>query len=263
MSDEQPNHLRLIDALVRWGEQKLVECVRQEERKLTAYELHSFSRPKLTPPDEWAQPSNGRWLSASDCTFLLAAWEALEADFARRIEIGELYLEGVRSTTEPDAQPEAIPNAWAAELVFDFGRNTVMRGDRRYLSVTVSQTPSPWSSLDQVGSERSGPPTQITETTVRELSDEEVLILLEDHARRVVESKEYQALDPGITKVSFMPLILRKMRARAAAGELFDTLSAEAGALENWIQGKAPSHQTPTAGAIENSLRNPYKLLKP
>jgi hypothetical protein len=77
-----------------------------------------------------------------------------------------------------------------------------------------------------------------------------------------VEFDEFQALDPGITKVSFMPIILRKMRARAEAGAMFDTLSAEAAELERWIQDKAPSHQTPTAGAIENALRIEYKRLK-
>jgi len=99
--------------------------------------------------------------------------------------------------------------------------------------------------------------------TVRELSDEDVLFLLEEHARRVTESKSYPVLDPGITKVTFMPLILRKMQARAAAGELLSTLAAEAAMLENWIQEKAPSYQTPTAGTIENSLRQEYRRLKP
>ena len=106
-----------------------------------------------------------------------------------------------------------------------------------------------------------GAPAALRPEDLPNLSDEMVLALLEEHARRVVESPDAELFPPG--KISFMPLILRKMEARAAAGELLPELAGEAAWLAAWIKGKAPSHQTPTASTIENSLRSRYRPLKP
>ena len=93
------------------------------------------------------------------------------------------------------------------------------------------------------------------------LSDDTILALLEEHARRVVEGPDAKFVAPG--KVSVMPLVKRKMEYRAGKGELLPDLAGEAAWLEAWIKESAPSHHTPTAGAIENSLRAVYRGLAP
>ena len=118
MSEDERIQLRLLDALIQWTDPALVDQVRAEERKLIAYELNGFSRPKITPRNEWTQPTSRRWIGGHDTEFLLAAWHRLEEDFARRIEGEELFLEGVRSSPDQEARPEPIPPAWAAELTF-------------------------------------------------------------------------------------------------------------------------------------------------
>ncbi|HEY8609857.1 MAG TPA: hypothetical protein VIL69_01040 [Roseomonas sp.] len=59
-----------------------------------------------------------------------------------------------------------------------------------------------------------------------------------------------------------MPLIKRKMRHRAATGEMLPNLASEAAELAVWIGTKAVSHQVPTERAIENSLRQEYAVLR-
>lgn len=265
-SDERPT-LRLLDALVRWSDPGLVEKVREAERQLIPYELHQVQRPKLAPEHEWRKPTKDSWKIPTDFTFITAAWRSLEHDFARRIELEEIYLAGVPSDEVSATEHVPIPAVWAADLVFDFERNILSRKGRHYTAIRASQHPFPAPSAPvqheaatpQASQPELGP---ITPETVPNLSDEEVLLLLEEHARRVIAKDELKALDPGITKVSFMPLILRKMRARAEAGELRGSLTKEAAELETWIHDKAPSHQTPTAPAIENALRDEYRRLK-
>jgi len=256
MSDDGLRRLRLLDAVIEWCEPSLVERVRQEERQLTAYVLDDLRRPKLTPRHEWRQPTSNDWKAPRYSDQLLAAWADVERDFARRIEIGELHLAGVPAAADDDAPPVAIPNAWAANIAFDFDRNTARRGDRRYLAVTVGQAPiakTPEATADSPTPKRAA----ITEANVHELTDEEVLILLEDHARRVVEGPDAKLIAPG--KISLLPIIRRKMLHRADTGETRETLNAEAHALADWIATKVPSHQAPTASTIEKTLRADYK----
>ena len=253
------DHLSLLEAVTVWCDQRLVARVRDEERNFVAYELHQFPMPKLTHPTEWRQPTRRSWMVETDFTLLTAAWDVLTADFKTRIEQGGLYLEGVLSSEDPDAQPEAIPNSWAAELMFDLKANVVERRARRYLAVTVSKRPSAWIPVarqDPPGAPGGQP---LRADQIRVLSDEEVLELLEDHARRVVEN-EAPMMPPG--KISLIPIIRRKLEHRAANGLLAASVSEEAAVLEGWIADRLPSHQTPKAGTIENTLRKDYAALK-
>jgi hypothetical protein len=63
-------------------------------------------------------------------------------------------------------------------------------------------------------------------------------------------------------KVSFIPILRRKLQRRFELGENAPTLGAEAAALESWIKGKVDGHQTPTAGHIENELREDHRRLR-
>jgi hypothetical protein len=256
-----PRQLRLREALMEWCDPILVEAVRAEERLHTAYEMLSFRRGRLTSPEESRAARAREWhVDGNDFSKLIDAWKALERDLARRLEAGELFLTGVKLKPELTTEPQPIPGAWAADFAFDFPASVLMIRDMRFGSVTVSRNrPAAAAGPAVVAAGLSR--AEITANNVRDLTDDEVLVLLEDHARRVVDNNEFKALDPGITKVSLMPLILRKMRARAAAGELMDSLAGEAAELETWVQEKAPSYQSPTAGAIANSLRNHYRRL--
>jgi hypothetical protein len=58
-------------------------------------------------------------------------------------------------------------------------------------------------------------------------------------------------------------LIEDEHRRRAAAGELADTLVAEAEALLDWLRTTHPEHAPPTVRTIENNIRDDYRRLKP
>ena len=263
--------LSLSETLIRWTDPHLVANIRTEERRQPAASLHQFYRTMKTwvqilPNDDIGKGSGSGWAGPPDIGGLLSAWKALDRDIRQRIERGEFHLSGVRVAPIRDTTRSIIESIWAADFEFDFHLGRIKIEETTYVAIVANRGRSP----EPVNTFR-GPPSstlpgqarqQITPETVRALSDDEVLVLLEEHARRVVENAHYKALDPGITNVTFMPLILRKMRARAAAGELHDTVRSEAAALEEWIQLKVPSHQVPTAGAIENSLRNEYRSLK-
>ena len=268
----EPNELPLSDALIRWTDPRLVAAVCADERRHPAPSLQQFYRTmkellQICSDADLDHTSDDRDRGRQPDTLgLLNAWRALERDLRQRIERGVLHLRGVRVAPARERHRSVIESLWAAEFEFDFHVGRIRVGDAAYVGVVAVRGPAP-DEVDVANvtpSPNSKAPviTQITQTTVRDLSDEEVLLLLEEHARRVVANETYKTLDPGITKVTFMPLILRKMRARAAAGELLDTMRAEAAALATWIQQKAPSYQTPTAGTIENSLRNEYRHLK-
>lgn len=261
MDDSNPPvHLRLSEALVRWCAPELVAAVRSAECEHTAHELESTGFFTLANPSAWRQPLEREWmLGPPNFRRLFAAWNRLLDDFRRRIEQAEIYLEGALSTPDGATEAQAIPNTLAAELNFDFRRNTVSRGNQRYLAITASKTPSSWAPVEQQIEDYARQLPPLDGRTVRELSDEEVLLLLEEHARRVVEGGS-EMMTPG--RISLMPIIRRKMEFRAAQGELADSLAAECAILADWIFEKVPSHQVPTAGSIANSLRKAYEALR-
>ncbi|BDG74055.1 hypothetical protein [Roseomonas fluvialis] len=254
--------LSLLEAMTQWCEPRLVNRVREEERKFIAIELHRYFMPKLTHETEWSQPTSRSWMAETNYVFLTAAWNELTIDFRRRIERGEMYLRGVLSGDDPAAAIEAIPGFWAAELMFDLRANAVRRDSRTYLAVRVSkqapaEPPVAKNEVPPAAAEPRGPVTPLTAAT---LTDEEVFVLLDEYARRVVAEEGSPLRLP--VKVSFIPILRRKMRQRFATGEHALTLGAEAAALEEWIKTKVDGHQTPSAGHIENELREEHRRLK-
>ncbi|WP_431285591.1 hypothetical protein ACQW02_12645 [Humitalea sp. 24SJ18S-53] len=99
----------------------------------------------------------------------------------------------------------------------------------------------------------------ITAETVDLLSDDEVLVLLENHAMRVIHG-DAKLMPPG--KISLMPIVAGKLRHRAEANALLDTLAAESLWLTTWIESKIQLHQTPSQGTISKVLGSEYKALK-
>jgi hypothetical protein len=202
------------------------------------------------------------------------AWTALMLDLKQRIARGAIYLVGVQVEPEERLEPERIPSVWATDYSINPANSTIAGRHRRWLTVRASDSPfddvadsvSPAKAVEQAPMantqrEVAASPTPkreaITEANVYELTDEEVLVLLEDHARRVVGTPDAKLITPG--KISLLPIIRRKMLHRHAVGEARETLGAEADALAKWIATKVPSHQAPTASTIEKGLRRDYK----
>jgi hypothetical protein len=189
---------------------------------------------------------------------LKGAWKKLERSFRRQIADGRLSLRGAAITLNPATAPTPIPNAWAADCSFDFDRDRVAIGERVYGAVTVSCTPSVAAIINSAP--HSAAPGPITAESARRLTDDEVLLLLEEHALRAIKGPDAKLIAPG--KISLMPFVARKMRERAESGALLLTPRAEARYLAEWIAEKAPTHQTPKAATIEKVLRTEYGVLK-
>ncbi len=130
-------------------------------------------------------------------------------------------------------------------------------GMQRFATVTVPRTP-PQAGAPLVPL-RSTLPAQIDQTNVRTLTDDEVLHLLEDHARRVIEN---DALLIAPVEIFFLPRAAIKMKHGAQPGGLLPTMNAEALFLEGWVAEKVTHHQIPKMATIAKVLGPQYGVLK-
>lgn len=261
-----PERLSLREALERWCDPSLVEAVRAQERRKTAYEMDQVShRIQLTPKTERERPSDTRWMvGPPDYTRLIIAWRELESDLRQMISFGAIHLRGVQTRPQRRSDPEPIPSAWGGDAAFDFASSAVEFGEYRFTAVLCARHPfEPVPRKEQVPLPLPAPdilPAVIRPEDVPGLSDETILALLEEHARRVVEGPEVR-LGASLT-FSLMPLVQRKLRHRAVRGEMLMSLADETRWLADWIAEKAPSFHVPQAKPIENALRGDYNRLK-
>jgi hypothetical protein len=156
-----------------------------------------------------------------------------------------------------DQAAQAIRGAFASEFGFNFHENTVRFKGRRYVNVTLSQTPSPWAPFE-IGS--AAPTRILTAINAEDLTTDQIVGVIEEHARRVIQDPEAKLMPPG--KVSLIPLVRMKMQDRARRSELQSTLNGEAAWLAAWIAGKAEHWDTPKAKTIARSLGATYAMLK-
>lgn len=250
VSNDMTEGLTLLDAILRWGNPAFVEAIRAAERRHTLHELRSFSRPKLTLPQEWRSPGRNDWKIGTDMSDLISAWQAVENDLRRQLEDDHLFLGGVLSGAA-DAAPQSLSGAFAAEFVFDFTKSTIRQGKQTYLRVRVSQRAA--TVRDEIM-----PPT-LSLDTVRNLDPELVAALLELHAEHVCTDLRVNLNTPG--KASVLALAATKMKARARRQELRPTLTEEADWLERWCAKVAPSYQPLGAKTISNKLGALYRDL--
>jgi hypothetical protein len=254
--------LRVADALRLWCDPGLVRAVVAAESKYTEVTIHKLGHPNLGG----ARPARDRGALVDSSTLqrnhdaYMFAWNALAADFRRRLVGGELYLLGVLVHPERETAHRPVPGVWAAEYEIDYETDELRVAGRRYVAVVCTRTPPADPEAPRTDPGRA--PSPITAEGVGDLSDEEVALLLEEHARRVVENADARLLAAATIKASMMPIIRRKMQHRASTGELLETLADEAAELRRWIEAKVPSHQVPTPGAIGNALRREYRDLK-
>ena len=252
-----PAHLKLLNALVQWCNPALVDAVRIAERGYTMHDLVTYPQPKLTPPDEWRQPSGQDWMVQTIFTGLNWAWRALHADFRQQVEDCALFMEGVEVTDTYDQESQILSGTFAAEYVFDFELNTVRLGKKRYVAITVSRKAPLWSTVEARVQQ---PRDLLRPLDIAALTDDEVLLLLEEHAKRVISGPDAKLIAPG--KISLIPIVRGMMRYRAEAGQMLDRQMQEAQWLAGWIRSKVTSHQVPTASTISKVLGKEYALLR-
>ena len=255
MEPEPANEtFRLLDAAIRWCDPVFVEAIRRAESRLTAHDMALSGFPLLSPTSALMQPSPQAWMGGgTSYVAISAAWSNLERDFRKHLEQSALFLAAVPVTAELKSQHVPIDSVWAAELKFDWNANTLFFQKQKYVSIKVSRQPfAEVLNTDAM-------PRQLNPEGVHLLTDDVILALLEEHAKRVIASKDPHFI--ALSKVSYMPLIVRKVAARHAAGEMLDTVIGEAKALEQWIRQAAPSYQTPKAASIKNHISSEYRRL--
>ncbi len=190
---------------------------------------------------------------------LQAANKRLEADFRAMVERGHLTMSGVQTSPEREATRGPIPSEWILDYRIDTAQNVVEVESFRWVSVKASRVQSTEPSTAHTATRTPDVTSILQKDGVRNMSDEDILTVLEEHARRVVDDQTPLSPSAG---VSLMPLIKRKLQHRAENGEMLPSIIGESEALERWIKDKAPSFHTPSAKPIENSIRSDYNRLK-
>lgn len=184
-------------------------------------------------------------------------WDLLIDNLKHRVTTRQIYLCGVRLKPTKETAPRPIPSEWASTFRAQARAGTISSGDEQFGDIMVSD--QPWE--DQQAIETPRPTTApLMPEDASPLSDDAILALLEEHAKRVVEN-DARMIDPR--KTSLTPIIRRKMQYRADHDELLQTLAAEVRALHAWIECRLPSFQVPAPGTIENGIRDAYRQLNP
>jgi len=249
--------LPLIDAIVAWCDRDLVAMAR-------AMEAYFSSKIMLEAQIPVVDKARGALFQPNPLEFyeptaimddLRRVWKLLQEDFKDRLMRRHLFLRGVRIRPERTVVPEPIPNEWASILTFDPWFRIVCVDQDQFGDLMVSRQAVAVSAVAAAE-----PAKAVTPEMIATLSDETILQLLEEHARRVVEN-DSRMMDPR--KISLTPIILRKLRLRAKTGEMHGTMAAEARALAKWIAERLPSFQAPTPTTIENGIREEYRTREP
>ena len=232
-----------------------------------AYFTSMTGRPRLSAESELRQPgAHEGMIGTPDYGMLIAAHAELVQDFRDRMTRSEFHLRGVQTRPTLTAEARNIAGVWAAECEFDFRGNCVTVASKRFVAVAASRELAA-DALDD--SSRAAafalPGSNVsawapTPTDVADLSDEIILALLKEHARRVIESPGPKMM--ARIKDVLQPLIVRRLERRAAQGLLAAMLAEEARQLQSWIGEVASWHPIPKSQTVENNIRDAYNALK-
>jgi hypothetical protein len=258
MSDlNQQSDISLREAIISWCDETTVNQLLKAETYFTAIELRGMGRYHFGAAQGLIAKGNVIDYSAAHKA-LKHAWENLLENFRRCIQLGQIYLRGAQTRPERQDLLSPIPNVWAQDFKFDFYKDEVTIGLKyRYIGVIASRFP-PADKLPHPGGSNLAAAT-VTPEMVAALSDEMILALLEEYARRVVKNDAKLTVQ---AKISFVPIVRQKMRYRTSKAELKDTLQAEMSWLVAWLTERVPSHQVPTPKSLANALRNDYASCK-
>lgn len=254
-----PNRPDLRNALLQRCFEERIEDVNQAEAYFTSQDLAALGFPNMGGTSNRGSPAPLSSDYQSTLNALKHAWEGLLLDFRKRIEQGQLHLLGVQTRPQLQLEESLIPPQWAADYRFDVLNGTLAVGSTyRFVRVVAIDGPPQKPPTNQPVQEQAL--TVLRPEDLPSLGDDMVLLLLEEHAKRVVASPDAKLIAPG--KISLMPIIRRKMLHRAEQKQTRETLAAEASELADWIASKVQSHPTPSAGTIKNTLRKEYRGLK-
>jgi class 3 adenylate cyclase len=253
--EENPD-FDLTEALQHLGSPGLLEFVRSSEPAIAEQTFFEENRPRLAG----SGPLQPRFNDFANRMWELG-WAKLLAEFAQRLAKQDLHLVG---TMRPEAktETEVIPGQWASEMIFYVTKNVVSVAGKRYVAVRARSglAPDQLPAKPALSNRDKDGRIVLTSGEAAELADDTLLMLLEEHGRRVVENGAYPLVQPS--RVSFGPILARRMEWRAGNNQLATTLSAECVALVDWLETKIKHHQTPTARGIEDPLRDLYRRLK-
>ena len=100
-------HLSLREAMLAWCDPVLIVEVQDRESELTSYQHDCLNLAFLG--DRSALRSSGRddWMGGSDHGPIRYVWARLLHDLRRRIETGELFVEGVQLTPVLATAPQS------------------------------------------------------------------------------------------------------------------------------------------------------------
>jgi hypothetical protein len=163
------------------------------------------------------------------------AWRDLCFDLISRLRSGELIATGLEEPLTLDRTRRPIPVYLWQVLRPDFKRSAAVGGGLMISGILV-----------RCGTVADPEPTAV-QNAVEEFPEPDADAILEPRP-------------PG--RPSMMPKIEAEMRRRAVAGQLRDTLSAEAQVLARWAQTIHPDERPPRAKSIQRRLGRLYQELK-
>ncbi|MCU1546226.1 MAG: hypothetical protein JWP30_1326 [Homoserinimonas sp.] len=255
--------LKIVAAAQRWCAPHLIEAIKREEKLFTAPDLVGINLPVLSDAMDLMTNQHGWTAGGRNYEPLMEAWSALQRDLKIHIEDGVCHVEGIRSGDVGDSHPTALSGLLASDMHFDFLGNTLSLRGQRYIAVRISSVPSTWAPVE-LGRPQGGPPQPTAPVVptgdVRLLPYETLLDLLEEQARRVVETDGAMLFPPG--RLSLVSLARGKLRQRALKGELAPTLRAEAAYLAEWVRGRVTLLQVPTPAVLAKMLGPEYAAAK-
>ncbi len=187
------------------------------------------------------------------------ARQAMESELRWKLSNQALYASGFRAGASAGDDRTPLPAAWAGAFEFDAFRSIIAHGSERYFSVAISSRPYA-AAQGQVPATPPPQPSSITQETISDLDDEVLLKVIEAYLDRMAISPDGKLKEPG--KLSMVPFVARRMRHRAATGQLLPTLAAEAEWLEKWAKSVIVGHPTPKRKTISKQLGREYLLLK-
>ena len=195
--------LPLQDALIRWCDQSRLKAVFDAEGYFSERELRQLGPGYLGNPRCSVDRERPLYTQLHDRAraVLAHAWDMLIDDFQKRIGACQVYLSGTQTRPKREEWPCAIQGRWASDFEFNFFKATVgIAGRYHYVTVTGSKIPSVAARNRSVSAQ--SPIATITAETVKDLSDDMLLALLEEHTKRVVESRDPLSWPPKTGQVA-------------------------------------------------------------
>lgn len=264
--DAQSGPVTLAAALVEWMDSRLVEAIRHEEQALDpdtisrfwGYSLESLRTEIRSPVTMRPMQFDGNAIIP-----LRGAWDSLIGAFKFAVQHGDLVLTGVSTRLNHRPRTVIAPSD-AAVLNIDPPSGSISIGlsGERFLAVHVMRNGvcDANTGEEDAVAKRPIPPSPVTAETVSELTDDEIIVLLNEHIRRVVESRTPKMM--ARIKDVLQPIIEHRLDFRGKNGLLAETLNAEARELQSWIGVVANWHRVPGPTTIENNIRDRYRQLK-